>query len=283
VRVSRSSSSRSPTRRRPPSSRSSISGGARVAVGTTDELGSLIFRKLPPGERLQGHQAPPPRRRRCRPARSTCCRVAGQPAKPQSLLQRVRSWSPGLPVHHHPRRHDAVGVRHVAQADRGGPPFPTVVSYSGYEPSKPGEPLGDGSLAGLCDGLPVICDAPNDPSSLISGLFQYATVNVNIRGTGCSGGAFDFFETMQLLDGYDVIEAVAAQDWVMNGKVGMVGLSYPGITQLFVASTQPPHLAAITPLSVIGAANTTMLPGGILNDGFATAWITNVISKAKHS
>jgi predicted acyl esterase len=39
----------------------------------------------------------------------------------------------------------------------------------------------------------------------------YATVNVNIRGTGCSGGAFDFFETMQLLDGYDVIETVAAQ------------------------------------------------------------------------
>ena len=31
----------------------------------------------------------------------------------------------------------------------------------------------------------------------------------------------------------------------------MVGLSYPGISQLFVAATRPPHLAAIAPLSVI--------------------------------
>ena len=39
--------------------------------------------------------------------------------------------------------------------------------------------------------------------------------------------------------------------------------------------------SAIAPMSVIGGAHSTMLPGGILNDGFATAWITNVISKAK--
>src|SRR6185312_7155381 len=38
--------------------------------------------------------------------------------------------------------------------------------------------------------------------------------------------------------------------------------------------------AAITPLSVIGSANTTMLPGGMLNDGFALAWVSNVIQEA---
>ena len=31
-----------------------------------------------------------------------------------------------------------------------------------------------------------------------------------MRGTGCSGGAFDYFEPLQGLDGYDVIETVAA-------------------------------------------------------------------------
>ncbi|MCU1280801.1 MAG: Cocaine esterase, partial [bacterium] len=96
-----------------------------------------------------------------------------------------------------------------------------------------------------------------------------------------SGGAYDFFETLQLLDGYDVIEAVAAQPWVAGHKVGMVGLSYPGISQLFVASTQPPSLAAITPLSVIGSAHSTILPGGMLNDGFALAWVSNVIDGAQ--
>ena len=35
-----------------------------------------------------------------------------------------------------------------------------------------------------------------------------------MRGTGCSGGAFDFFEPLQNLDGYDVIETVARQPWV---------------------------------------------------------------------
>ena len=58
---------------------------------------------------------------------------------------------------------------------------------------------------------------------------------MNVRGTGCSGGAYDFFETMQVLDGYDVIETVAAQHWAKGHQVGMVGLSYPGLSQLFVA------------------------------------------------
>jgi uncharacterized protein len=248
--------------------------GAQVATGTTDELGSLMFRNIAPGD---GYSVKT---------------TVATPALTVGSLEVMSKESSQPNDRFYSDQHLANGYQYIKTRDgttlsayvtfpKGDPPYPTVVSYSGYEPSRPGEMLGDGSLSGLCDGLPVICDAPNDPSALISALFGYATVNVNIRGTGCSGGAFDFFETMQLLDGYDVIETVAAQDWVMNGKVGMVGLSYPGITQLFVATTKPPHLAAIAPFSVIGSAHTTMLPGGILNDGFATAWITNVISKAK--
>jgi uncharacterized protein len=91
---------------------------------------------------------------------------------------------------------------------------------------------------------------------------------VNMRGTGCSGGAFSFFEPLQSLDGYDVIETVARQPWVLGHRVGMIGISYGGISQLFVAATDPPHLAAIAPLSVIDDTATTLYPGGILNTGF---------------
>ena len=42
----------------------------------------------------------------------------------------------------------------------------------------------------------------------------FTVVDVNMRGTGCSGGAFDFFEPLQSLDGYDVIETIARQPWV---------------------------------------------------------------------
>ena len=65
----------------------------------------------------------------------------------------------------------------------------------------------------------------------------FTVVDVNMRGTGCSGGAFDFFEPLQSLDGYDVVETVAHQPWVAHGKVGMMGISYGGISQLFTAQT----------------------------------------------
>jgi predicted acyl esterase len=135
----------------------------------------------------------------------------------------------------------------------GAGPYPTVVEYSGYDPSNPRETAFPSVFTNL----------------------GYAYVGVNIRGTGCSGGSFLPFEPVQSLDGYDAIEAVAAQSWV-KGKVGMVGISYPGIEQLYVARTTPPHLAAITPLSVIDDTyRGTLWPGGILNTGFATPWATD--------
>ena len=143
----------------------------------------------------------------------------------------------------------SINVTLPGPADQG--PYPTVVEYSGYDPSNP---------------------KGRQPASSIAGVLGFATVGVNLRGTGCSGGSWDYFETLQSLDGYDAIETVAAQPWVAHGKVGMVGISYPGISQLFVAATQPPHLAAITPLSAIDDTRATLYPGGIFNDGFALQW-----------
>ncbi|HEY4451753.1 MAG TPA: CocE/NonD family hydrolase [Solirubrobacteraceae bacterium] len=132
------------------------------------------------------------------------------------------------------------------------PPYPTLIEYSGYGYANP---------AGPENGIAVLAN-----------LMGFAVVDVNMRGTGCSGGAFDFFEALQNLDGYDVIETIARQPWVLGNKVGMLGISYGGISQLFTAQTQPAGLAAIAPLSVIDATATTLYPGGIRNDGFAVAW-----------
>ena len=100
----------------------------------------------------------------------------------------------------------------------------------------------------------------------------FAVVDVNMRGTGCSGGAFDYFEPLQNLDAYDVIETIAHQPWVLHHKVGMFGVSYGGISQLFAAQLRPPALEAIAPLSVVDATATTLYSGGILNTGFAVPW-----------
>jgi predicted acyl esterase len=132
------------------------------------------------------------------------------------------------------------------------PPYPTLIEYSGYGYADP---------AGPVNGIAVLAN-----------LMGFAVVDVNMRGTGCSGGAFDFFEPLQNLDGYDVIETIAHQPWVLGHKVGMMGISYGGISQLFTAQLQPPDLEAIAPLSVIDATATTLYPGGILNTGFAVPW-----------
>ena len=153
----------------------------------------------------------------------------------------------------------AVSVRLPGPPEDG--PYPTVVEYSGYGYADP---------AGPESGIAAVGNA-----------LGYAVVDVNMRGTGCSGGAFDYFETLQSLDGYDVVETVARQDWVANGQVGMIGISYGGISQLFVAATRPPSLAAITPLSVIDNTLTTLYPGGILNTGFALQWAQERVEDAK--
>jgi predicted acyl esterase len=132
------------------------------------------------------------------------------------------------------------------------PPYPTLIEYSGYGYANP---------AGPTNGIAVLAN-----------LMGFAVVDVNMRGTGCSGGAYDFFEPLQNLDGYDVIETIAHQPWVLDHKVGMMGISYGAISQLFTAQLDPPDLEAIAPLSTIDATATTLYPGGILNTGFAVAW-----------
>ncbi|HEY1569012.1 MAG TPA: CocE/NonD family hydrolase, partial [Solirubrobacteraceae bacterium] len=108
--------------------------------------------------------------------------------------------------------------------------------------------------------------------SAVANLLGFAVVDVNMRGTGCSGGSFNYFEALQSLDGYDVVETVARQPWVLGHRVGMLGISYGGISQLFVGATDPPHLAAIAPLSVVDSTASTLYPGGLLNTGFTLGW-----------
>jgi uncharacterized protein len=134
----------------------------------------------------------------------------------------------------------------------GDAPWPTVIEYSGYGPSNPDS---------------------EEPGSLMARALGYATVSVNLRGTGCSGGVFETFNPAQIADGYDVVEIVARQPWVLHNHVGMVGLSYSGITQLYTAATQPPSLAAVTAQSVIADPWLQAWPQGIYNDGFTRQWL----------
>jgi len=166
-------------------------------------------------------------------------------------------------------------------------PCPTVIEYSGYNVAGPTDPIPP--LIDKVLGVP--CSNCGDPNLLPSGatyvgavlarVSGFATVSLQMRGTGCSGGAFDLFGYPSDYDAYDAVEVVAHQSWVANSKVGMVGISFSGLSQLPAAGTDPPGLAAVTPMSPTDDLFSTGYPGGIYNNGFAADWIDSRISDAK--
>jgi len=222
-------------------------GGQVMATGTVDELGSLLFRNLEPGDYTVRSDAA---------VTGTLTVPSADDLPPDSFYddQDIEAGFGYLEA----RDGTTLSVNVMLPAGEG--PFPTVVEYSGYQPSDP-DSFGFGQL------FPAL---------------GFAYVGVNMRGSGCSGGSWRYFETVQNSDGYDAIETIAAQPWVKGNKVGMVGVSYPGISQLFVAQTQPPSLAAITPLSVSDDSyQSTLYPGGILNTGFAVEWMSQRLDETQ--
>jgi len=95
---------------------------------------------------------------------------------------------------------------------------------------------------------------------------------VDVRGAGASFGTFDGpFAAREAQDAYDITEWFAAQPWC-NGKVGMFGRSYGGITQFMAASTKPPHLKAIFPEMALFDMYAFNFPGGVFRADFVRGW-----------
>jgi uncharacterized protein len=240
--------------------------GRAIARKRADGQGGLLFRNVSPGSgyRVRLGGAGP---------RSGPLRVLStRPAPPNTDIYNQQIPSSGygylttrdgtkLAIDVHPPQ-DVTSVLpgvHLPAIPAG--PTPTLIEYSGYGYADPA--------------------GPQNGIAILANLMGFTVVDVNMRGTGCSGGAYNFFEPLQNLDGYDVVEAVARQPWVLHHKVGMMGISFGGISQLFTAATDPPSLAAISPLSVIDNTQTTLYPGGILNTGFAVAWAKERIHDAR--
>lgn len=248
-----------------------------IRTGKVDSLGSKIFRSLKPGfgYRLiqrQGEQV----------AGTKKVRALAPGANPKpSYYRNLPPLQEGL---NYVRMRDgitiAMTVRLPAGRDIDDGPFPTVMEYSGYGTAAPGDLLSSLLGGGDPGGLPAP-DGATVVGSALAPLLGYASVSMQMRGSGCSGGAYDLFDLPTTYDAYDAIETIAAQDW-SKGKVGMVGISYSGISQLLAGGSQPPNLAAITPMSVTtDVYNGTGYPGGIFNSGFGLSWVKDRVSDAQ--
>ena len=145
-----------------------------------------------------------------------------------------------------------------------GKSYPTVFEMSGYDG---GSADGDTPFGVGGEGSRGITKPFNE---------NYVTVHTSVRGTGCSSGEFDLFSWRSALDGRELVEWIAEQDW-SNGEVGVYGHSYGGITGFMVAATQPPHLTAVSVSGLIDDMYRGMVyPGGVSNYGFPLLWTGGV-------
>jgi putative CocE/NonD family hydrolase len=141
---------------------------------------------------------------------------------------------------------DGTQLEYTVNLPAAGGKFPVAMVYDGY-----------------CEGAGALnCNDQVNATRLSAA--GYAVLGVSVRGTSCSTGTFDAFTAQESSDGAAAIEWAARQPW-SDGHLGMLGDSFPGITQV--------GLDAIAPFQVTtDLYRDVSYPGGITNTGFGAFW-----------
>jgi len=97
--------------------------------------------------------------------------------------------------------------------------------------------------------------------------YGYVVATVDFRGLFASNGHNEGYNRGEWIssarnDAYDITEWLARQPW-SNGNIGMWGCSATGGSQMQAATTAPPHLKAIFPMSFEFDVYDFRVPGGI--------------------
>lgn len=144
--------------------------------------------------------------------------------------------------------------------DPPGEKIPVVLHYTRYIRAVE---LEDGSVYGGPDRDPVMVHLLRH---------GYAVAVADARGTGASYGERNGdFSVEENRDSYTIIEWLGAQPW-SNGRVGMSGRSYPGMTQYQAAAQDPPSLKAIFAEMAGPAAYDFIYRGGAFKKDFIDQW-----------
>jgi putative CocE/NonD family hydrolase len=159
-------------------------------------------------------------------------RAAGTRARRDNPLPFAPPWQPrpatyGVGVEHNVAVPMSDGV--VLRADIHYPTVPET-----------GQPAA-GSFPVLLSVTPYGKKAPPPAAQIGGGATPYLIkrgyieVMVDVRGTGVSGGSFEMFGDRQAQDGVDLVNWASTLP-NSNGRVGMFGVSYLAINQLFTAA-----------------------------------------------
>ncbi len=103
----------------------------------------------------------------------------------------------------------------------------------------------------------------------------YVVIIQDVRGRYTSEGEWYPFKHEQA-DGFDTVEWAAALPY-SDGKVGMMGASYVGATQMLAAIAHPPHLTAIAPnVTASNYHDGWTYQGGALEQWFDQNWTSQL-------
>jgi putative CocE/NonD family hydrolase len=137
----------------------------------------------------------------------------------------------------------------------GPGPFPALLTRTPY----------DKAVAGVV------------PFTIRAATAGYAVVIEDVRGRYESEGEFFTFVN-ERQDGYDTIDWLANQPWC-DGKIGMFGGSYVGLTQWQAALSGHPALKAIVPnVTAANYHNGWTYQGGAFELQFNLSWTLSVLS-----
>lgn len=191
------------------------------------------------------------------PAKAPAPRAAAWTPRPEQYPGTVTRTD--LPI----RMSDGVVLRGdlVLPADADGnaidKPFPVIVTITAYNKTV----LAGGASAFLGGGSSYLVQR------------GYAQLTVDARGTGSSGGEWEMFGAREDKDAGEIVAWAHRQPW-SNGKVGMDGASYMGISQLFAAGNHPPGLKAIFPqVPAADVYRDVVASGGQIDVGFIPLWL----------
>ena len=148
-----------------------------------------------------------------------------------------------------PMRDGVELVTDVHMPAEGGP-FPTVVSRTPYDRAQEEYSL---------------------PSSIDLAQRGFAVATQDTRGRYDSGGDWYPFVN-EAADGEDTLRWAASQPW-SNGKLGMIGASYFGLTQWQAAQSGDPNLKAIVPrVAYSNTYHNWVYTGGAFQLAFNLTW-----------
>jgi putative CocE/NonD family hydrolase len=188
--------------------------------------------------------------------------------------------APSAPWPENNRRFEAKGLPERAFAGlsfHGGVPVPmrdgTLLSADVYRPD------GDGPFPVLLMRQPYGRDIASTVVYAHPTWFArrgFIVVIQDVRGRGGSEGEFYPFRD-DVADGFDTV-AWAAGLPGSNGRVGMYGFSYQGLTQVAAAVSRPPALKAIAPhMTAFDPYSAWFYRDGIFKLSFALRWGNQIL------